>query len=62
LDFGGELGKFISEGKMKIRKLTTRGRVIIPAEIRKKYNFKPGVKISFAEKQGKIYLMRVDKK
>ncbi|HVO74033.1 MAG TPA: AbrB/MazE/SpoVT family DNA-binding domain-containing protein [Ignavibacteriaceae bacterium] len=56
------MGKFISEGKMKIRKLTTRGRVTIPEDIRKKYNFKPGVKISFAEKQGKIYLMRVDKK
>jgi len=46
-------------GKMKVRlsKFTTRGRITIPAEIRKKYKIKAGAIISFQDEGNKIKLI-----
>ena len=34
------------------------GKVTLPAELRKKYNIKPGMKIFFVEKENGIYLRK----
>ena len=39
--------------KLKIAKFTTRGRITIPVELRKKYKLHPGTKVKFVvEKDG----------
>lgn len=43
--------------KVKINKFTTRGRITIPAEIRKKYKIKTGTKIHFQDQGDKIKLI-----
>lgn len=47
---------------MKFSKLTTKGRVTLPAELRKKYGLKPGMKIAFKEKNDQLILQPVNKK
>ena len=37
-------------------KLTTKGQVTIPAEIREKYGFFPNTSIIFKEENGKVYI------
>ncbi len=46
---------------MKILKLTTNGRLTIPAELRKKYNIKPGTRIHFVDEDNGIKIIPVTK-
>lgn len=46
---------------MKFSKLTTNGRVTIPAELRKKYNIKPGTRIHFIDEEKGINIIPVTK-
>ncbi len=39
-----------------IRKVSTNGRICIPASYRNKYKIKPGMRIGFVEKDGEIEL------
>ena len=39
---------------MELAKITTKGQITIPAEIRKKLHLKPGDKVLFIEEGGKI--------
>jgi AbrB family looped-hinge helix DNA binding protein len=41
-------------------KATTRGRIVIPAKIRQKFGFKKGIKIAFAELQGRLIIQPLD--
>ncbi len=40
---------------MEIARITTKGQITIPKEIRKKLNLKEGDKIIFLEQEGRIY-------
>jgi AbrB family looped-hinge helix DNA binding protein len=40
---------------MELAKLTSKGQITIPQEIRKKLNLKQGDKVIFYEEDGKIY-------
>ena len=42
---------------MKIAKFTTRGRITIPSELRKKYKIKTGTKIYFKDEGDNIKLI-----
>lgn len=46
---------------MIISKVTTQGRVTIPAPLRKKYKIRNGSKIVFVERESKIILQKFDK-
>jgi len=39
---------------MELAKVTTKGQITIPVEIRKKLHLKPGDKVLFIEEDGKI--------
>ena len=39
---------------MKKAYVTTKGQLVIPAEIRRKYGIKPGTKVYFVERNGEI--------
>jgi AbrB family looped-hinge helix DNA binding protein len=41
---------------MKPSTMAANGRVVIPAEIRRRHHLKPGTRISFHEKGGEIYM------
>jgi antitoxin PrlF len=41
--------------KMEVARITTKGQITIPIEIRKKLNLKEGDKIIFFEQDGRIY-------
>ncbi|SHF09590.1 looped-hinge helix DNA binding domain-containing protein, AbrB family [Thermoanaerobacter uzonensis DSM 18761] len=41
---------------MELAKVTTRGQITIPKEIRKKLNLKEGDKVVFIEENGKIVI------
>ena len=43
--------------KIKIARFTTRGRITIPSELRKKYKIKTGTKIHFQDEGDKIKLI-----
>lgn len=43
---------------MKISRATTKGQVIIPAELRKKFNIRKGTRIAISEGEGQIIVMR----
>jgi len=43
---------------MTISKATIKGQVIIPVELRKKFNIKKGTRISIEEGQGQVILLR----
>ncbi len=43
---------------MKISRATTKGQVIIPAELRKKFNIRKGTRIAISEGEGQVILMR----
>ncbi len=38
--------------------VTTKGQVTIPAELREKLGFKPGDRVSFVDKNGKLEMQR----
>ncbi len=40
--------------------MTTKGQVVVPARLRKKYGIKPGKKIAFFEENGNIVLKPMD--
>ncbi len=46
---------------MRTAKVTSKGRVTIPAELRMKFGIKPGIKINFIEEGDKIRLQPVNK-
>jgi AbrB family looped-hinge helix DNA binding protein len=41
-----------------IAKATTKGQVVIPADLRKKFNIKKGSKVSIYEGEGNIIIVR----
>ena len=43
---------------MTISKATIKGQVIIPAELRKKYNIKKGTRIAIEEGRDRVILLR----
>lgn len=45
---------------METSVMTTKGQVVVPAKIRKKYGIKPGVKIAFIEKDGDLLIKPMD--
>ncbi|HZK71192.1 MAG TPA: AbrB/MazE/SpoVT family DNA-binding domain-containing protein [Clostridia bacterium] len=40
---------------MEVARVTTKGQITIPIEIRKKLNLKEGAKVIFLEQDGRIY-------
>ncbi|MDP2365952.1 MAG: AbrB/MazE/SpoVT family DNA-binding domain-containing protein [Ignavibacteria bacterium] len=47
---------------MKSIKLTTNGRVTVPAELRKKYNLNPGTRVNLVEDTNGIIIIPVTHK
>ena len=45
---------------METSLMTTKGQVVVPARLRKKYGIKPGKKIAFFEENGSIVLKPMD--
>ena len=43
---------------MTISKATIKGQVIIPAELRKKFNIKKGTRVSIVEGEGQVILIK----
>ncbi len=43
---------------MTISKATIKGQVVIPVELRKKFNIKKGTRISIEEGQGRVILLK----
>ena len=43
---------------MTISKTTVKGQVIIPAELRKKFNIKKGTRIAISEGEGQVILLK----
>jgi AbrB family looped-hinge helix DNA binding protein len=43
---------------MVITKATTKGQVVIPADLRKKFNIKKGTRLAISEGEGKVILVR----
>jgi AbrB family looped-hinge helix DNA binding protein len=41
-----------------IAKATTKGQVVIPAELRKKYNIKKGSRVSIYEGEGSVIIVK----
>lgn len=46
---------------MELAKLTTKGQITIPAEIRKRLNVQAGDKVVFFEKNGRIFIENAEK-
>ena len=46
---------------MELAKLTTKGQITIPAEIRKRLNVQAGDKVVFLEENGRIYIENAEK-
>ena len=47
---------------MELAKVTSKGQITIPIEIRKKLGIKNGDKILFVEESGRVYMMNSDRK
>lgn len=45
---------------METSLMTTKGQVVVPARLRKKYGIEPGKKIAFFEENGSIVLKPMD--
>jgi len=43
---------------MTISKATIKGQVIIPAELRKKFNIKKGTRVAIMEGEGRVILLK----
>lgn len=43
---------------MTISKTTVKGQVIIPAQLRKKYNIKKGTRVAISEGEGNVILLK----
>jgi AbrB family looped-hinge helix DNA binding protein len=46
---------------MEVKVVDKRGRVVVPAELRRKYNFKSGAKVVFIDTPCGVELLVVDK-
>jgi len=46
---------------METSVITTKGQVVIPIKIRKKFGMKGGTKVAFLEKDGRIIVQPLDK-
>ena len=46
---------------MELAKLTTKGQITIPAEIRKKLKVQAGDKVVFLEENGRIFIEKSEK-
>jgi len=46
---------------MEFSVITSKGQVVIPKNLRKKYNIKPGTKISFSDQGDRIILLALTK-
>ena len=46
---------------MELAKLTTKGQITIPAEIRKRLNVRAGDKVVFLEENGRILIENAEK-
>lgn len=46
---------------MDISIVTSKGQVVIPARIRKKYHLRRGTKVAFIEQCGRLVVQRFDK-
>ena len=46
---------------MELAKLTTKGQITIPAEIRKRLNVQAGNKVVFLEENGRIFIENAEK-
>ncbi len=42
--------------RLPYSKITSKGQLTVPVEIRKKYRLKPGTKVLFEEKEGEVVL------
>jgi AbrB family looped-hinge helix DNA binding protein len=47
------------QDKMKISKITSNGRITIPAELRKKYRLKGGTRVNFFEEGNGIKIIPI---
>jgi len=43
---------------MVITRVTTKGQVVIPADLRKRFNIKKGTRLAISEGEGKVILVR----
>lgn len=41
--------------------ITTKGQIVIPVKIRRKYGMKNGTKVAFIEQEGKLIVQPLDK-
>jgi AbrB family looped-hinge helix DNA binding protein len=46
---------------MEFSVITSKGQVVIPKNLRKKYNIKPGTKISFSDQGDRIIMLALTK-
>lgn len=46
---------------METSVITTKGQVVIPVKIRKKYGIKSGTRVAFIEKDGRVIIQPLDK-
>ena len=46
---------------MELAKLTTKGQITIPSEIRKRLNVQAGDKVVFLEENGRIFIENAEK-
>lgn len=46
---------------MELAKLTTKGQITIPAEVRKRLNVQAGDKVVFLEENGRIFIENAEK-
>ncbi len=46
---------------METAVVTTKGQIVVPARIRRKFGIKKGTKIAFIERDGKLIIQPLDK-
>ena len=46
---------------METSVVTTKGQIVVPAKIRRKFGIKKGTKIAFIEQNGKLIIQPLDK-
>lgn len=46
---------------METSVVTTKGQIVVPAKIRRKFGIKKGTKIAFIEQNGKLIILPLDK-
>ena len=46
---------------METSVVTTKGQIVVPAKVRRKFGIKKGTKIAFIEQKGKLIIQPLDK-